>query len=332
MRTLSSLLLAAAAPPSLLVAGLAAPARTPASAQRPPGGGPGVDRVVDLCYASSLAYLPIGDIPSSEYAARVPNLRPIAQVVEPSTESGATVFLWGGRGGNGDGDGGGEAEDTVVVACRGSATPKNFATNLRFGLKPLAESVLSAGGTSGGDGVRDGRGEVLAHEGFQEAAEGLWKMLEPTLLGDVMGGRKSRIVFTGHSLGGGTAELIALHAQASLSSGTKMEGSNVVVDEVTTFGGPIIGNGAFAAFVDETALRDATVRHIVHGADPILANNGPLWGRLGFRRSGSEVRCDPDEARVYAGGEGYDVAVRRVPWAIIDHCKYLGIFVGPRLW
>jgi len=257
-----------------------------------------IDRLVKLCYASSLSYLPIDSIASSPYAAIAQSLRPIVQVVEPTTESGATIFECTEEG-----------DDTIIVACRGSATPKNFVTNLRFQLKPLSRKLL-----------KDAKEQdARAHEGFQEAAEGLWERLEPNL----MGGNK-KIIFTGHSLGAGTCELTALHAAASSMGG-------VEPSQITTFGGPCIGDASFAAHVNYGALANTDITHIVHEYDPILYNNGPLWERLGFERSGSTLQCEPHEARILTQNDNDPNGPRIPPFNIIDHCKYLGVFVGPRL-
>lgn len=264
-----------------------------------------VKEVLRLCYASSLSYLPIDSIAFSEYAAKVPSLNPVAQVVEPKTESGATIFVDKNN------------DDAIIIACRGSATPKNFVTNLRFRLSPLESQRFASG-------VPD---DVRAHEGFQEAADGLWELLEPKLFGDGFAGSVKKITFTGHSLGGGTAEMCALHAATSSISGSK-----AVISDITTFGGPQIGNVAFARYVDDVALPDTKIRHIVHGADPILENNRPLWKKLGFKRSGEEIRCDPFAERIFEEEElGTEISVRMVPWNILDHCKYLGVYIGPRL-
>ena len=259
---------------------------------------PDIDRLVKLCYASSLSYLPIDSIASSPYAAIAQSLRPIVQVVEPTTESGATIFECTEEG-----------DDTIIVACRGSATPKNFVTNLRFQLKPLSRKLL-----------KDAKEQdARAHEGFQEAAEGLWERLEPNL----MGGNK-KIIFTGHSLGAGTCELTALHAAASSMGG-------VEPSQITTFGGPCIGDASFAAHVNYGALANTDITHIFHEYDPILYNNGPLWERLGFERSGSTLQCEPHEARILTQNDNDPNGPRIPPFNIIDHCKYLGVFVGPRL-
>ena len=164
---------------------------------------------------------------------------------------------------------------------------------------------------------------LVPTKGFKEAAEGLWERLEPNLMGGSIGGRKKKIIFTGHSLGAGTCELTALHAAASSMGGAEPS-------QITTFGGPCIGDASFAAHVNYGALANTDITHVVHDYDPILYNNGPLWERLGFERSGSTLRCDPHEARILTQNDNDSNGPRIPPFNIIDHCKYLGVFVGPR--
>ena len=262
-----------------------------------------IEQLVKLCYASSLSYLPIDSISSSPYADIAQSLRPLVQVVEPATESGATMFECTEEG-----------DDTIIVACRGSATPRNFVTNLRFQLKPLSKKLMMY------SEEEDARG----HEGFQAAAEGLWERLEPNLMGGSIG-RNRKIIFTGHSLGAGTSEMTALHAAAASTGGTE-------ISQITTFGGPCIGDTAFVRHVNDGALANTDIKHIVHDYDPILYNNGPLWERLGFERSGITLECDPHEAKILSKEwNDNDGGLRIPPFNILDHCKYLGVFVGPRL-
>lgn len=72
--------------------------------------------------------------------------------------------------------------------------------------------------------------------------------------------------------------------------------------------------------------------HLVHSSDPVLANNEKLWDSMGFESVGVELECDPNSPKVYS-------TLEKVPkkglfgnfaWNIIDHCKYMGVFVGPR--
>uniref|UniRef100_A0A7S4SLZ2 Fungal lipase-type domain-containing protein n=1 Tax=Ditylum brightwellii TaxID=49249 RepID=A0A7S4SLZ2_9STRA len=240
-----------------------------------------------LCYASSLSYLPLDAMRTSPYYD-VARFSPLVQVEDPITESGATIFQDD------------EDESRMIVACRGSATPKNFATNLRLNLVPAEKPF-------------DRRGRI--HAGFQEAAQGLWGRLAPELQ-RIQESRQ--LCFTGHSLGGATALLCAGHAGASKS--TK-------VTEVVTFGGPRVGDAMFASHINEELLADCTIRLIIHESDPILAQNKPLWDRMGFESTGEEIICDPYRSIIYDQSDKPSV----VAWNFIDHCQYLGTFVGPRI-
>jgi len=239
-----------------------------------------------LVTASSLSYLPIDTMSSSPYHADI-GMRAIVQVMDPVSESGATVYADDG--------------ENLVVACRGSATPRNFYTNLKFGQVPLAHI--------GGEVVP---GDAAIHGGFQDAALGLWGVLGPHLAGH------QRVTFTGHSLGAATALLCAAHHSATATTS--------VPPSVITFGGPRFVNGAAARHLREDILRGSEVVHVVHNGDPILGNNQNLWDGLGFENVGDELRfADGDSI------EATELFYRGFAWNILDHCKYMGVFVGPRL-
>jgi len=79
-------------------------------------------------------------------------------------------------------------------------------------------------------------------------------------------------------------------------------------------------------------LEGWNILHLVHSKDPVLANNQVLWEKLGFEDVGIELECDPNSPIVFDAEE-------KVPekslfggfaWNIVDHCKYMGVFVGPR--
>jgi hypothetical protein len=57
-----------------------------------------------------------------------------------------------------------------------------------------------------------------------------------------------------------------------------------------------------------------------------LANNQQLWDALGFENVGVELECDPNSPVVYNEERGGGFA-----WNILDHCYYLGYYVGPRI-
>ena len=84
-----------------------------------------------LAMASSLSYLSLEKMASSPYYD-TSNLEPLIQVTDPESESGATIFrvLDNNDSNNQSGI------QNLIVACRGSANPKNFGTNLKFNLVP----------------------------------------------------------------------------------------------------------------------------------------------------------------------------------------------------
>eukprot|EP00956_Cyclotella_meneghiniana_P003477 scaffold4229_cov38-Cyclotella_meneghiniana.AAC.6 len=152
-----------------------------------------------LAMASSLSYLPFDKIPTSPYYASS-NLHPIVQVIDPISQSGATLF----RHNHGDDD-----ALSYIVACRGSANLKNFGTNLKFGLVPVTK--LSFGNDKEEEVMLPK--DALVHEGFQDASVGLWEELGPELMNVLNNDDNDKettkdIVFTGHSLGGGEFDLI----------------------------------------------------------------------------------------------------------------------------
>ena len=126
-----------------------------------------LDRALLVTRACSLAFLPPPAIPSSPYAD---GLRCIAQVEDPESLAGATVLLNG---------------DQCIIACRGSASVRNFRTNFNVG--PAA--LEAADGTHAGD--------AKVHNGFQRASKELWRQIEPRLPRSA-----KSLVVTGHSLGG----------------------------------------------------------------------------------------------------------------------------------
>ena len=94
--------------------------------------------------------------------------------------------------------------------------------------------------------------------------------------------------------------------------------------ELVTFAGPRIGDAAFAARFD--SVLGARTTHLVHDADPVLAQNQPLWNFLGFVHTGRLVRCSPTEPRLLADDEERGVLP---PVNFADHALYLGTFMGP---
>ena len=288
-----------------------------------------------LAMASSLSYLSVEKIKQSPYYNEC-KLEPITQVVDPTSESGATIFRVIDNSSN---DNNNREHQQLVVACRGSANPKNFGTNLKFNLVPATRLSQNY--------IPD---NALVHEGFQSAAVGLWKELAQPLMKEMEKTSSSSITFTGHSLGAATSLLTAVHYQASNS------GDRGPLPDIVTFGGPKLCNSELARHLRNNALSKCNILHLVHSSDPILANNQKLWNELGFENVGIELQCDPNKPIVYYRE---DDAPRKggIAWNIVDHCKYMvryillcviclyccfvvkyltllkcqGVFVGPRL-
>lgn len=256
-------------------------------------------------HASSLSYLSMEKMRNSEYLS-LSRLEPILQVIDPESESGATIFR---------DNGGKDNVKRLIVACRGSANPKNFGTNLKFNL--VSATRLSQPTPSGS----------MVHEGFQDSSLGLWKELAQPLLSRIKKEEDvAEIVFTGHSLGAANALLTSVHFRTSMSSASSLSRPSIV-----TFGGPKLCNAILARFIRNDALEGSTILHLVHDKDPVLANNQKLWKDLGFVDVGIELQCDPNSPEVHTSAEEKPKSFfSSFAWNILDHCNYMGVFVGPR--
>eukprot|EP00985_Skeletonema_marinoi_P006363 scaffold2755_cov134-Skeletonema_marinoi.AAC.4 len=255
-------------------------------------------------HASSLSYLSLEKMQTSEYLS-LSRLEPLLQVIDPESESGATIFR----------DSSNKDIKRIIVACRGSANPKNFGTNLKFKLVPATR--LSQTTPSG----------AMVHEGFQDASLGLWKELAKPLLSRIKEEEDAtEIIFTGHSLGAANALLTSVHYRTAISSTSSLSRPCIV-----TFGGPKLCNDILARFIRNDALEGSTIVHLVHDKDPVLANNQKLWNDLGFQDVGIELQCDPNYPAVHTAAEEKPKSFfSSFAWNILDHCNYLGVYVGPR--
>lgn len=279
-----------------------------------------VERLQRLAQASSLSYLPIESMGTSPYL-EASQLTPLGQVVDPTTESGATVFA-------------DHPNNQLIVACRGSANPRNFGTNLKFNLVPATRLSQSP------PPPRD----AMVHDGFQEASVGLWHKLGPPLLETLrrqpFDDKIMDVVFTGHSLGAATALLCAVHYSASQYDKDMTDA--YIKPRIVTFGGPKLCNGSLARYLRNGPLQGCDILHLVHSQDPILVNNERLWRQMGFENVGIEMECDPKTPTVYCDENDEQCAVNGAPppkprlgvnvaWNIMNHCNYMGVFVGPRM-
>ena len=82
----------------------------------------------------------------------------------------------------------------------------------------------------------------------------------------------------------------------------------------------------FANFYnDRLAMRTV---HLAHDADPVLAQNAPLWKALGYAHTGRVVQCSAAEPRLL---EEANDASSTIAWNFAQHCQYLGTYLGPRI-
>lgn len=258
-----------------------------------------------LAQASSLSYLDINKMTSSSYL-KTSKLEPIAQVIDAESQSGATIFR--------------ESDDTdsgkhkLVVACRGSANLKNFATNLKFNLVPATQLSQA---NSPIYPPRSVPKNAMVHEGFQAASVGLWRELSIPLK-EHLDSSTTEIIYTGHSLGAATALLCATHFNTSSKEGPTLS--------IVTFGGPRLCNSALASYLRDEALLGCEILHLVHSKDPVLANNKRLWDSLGCENVGTELECDPHSPSVYSVVENapkFPSVFGNFALNVVDHCNYM---------
>ena len=102
---------------------------------------------------------------------------------------------------------------------------------------------------------------------------------------------------------------------------------------IVTFGGPKLCNGPLAQHIRHTTLNQCEILHIAHDKDPVLANNKQLWNTLGYENVGIEMKCDRNSPTIYTEKVSTDEEEQSgsFAWNILDHCYYMGVFVGPRL-
>jgi len=166
-------------------------------------------------------------------------------------------------------------------------------------------AVSQPGGTKG-----SGR-RARAHAGFVQYAQSLW----PSVAAHLRRLAPAAVTFTGHSLGGASAELMAFWSQ------TALPGSPAV--RCVTFGAPRVWAGRPPPLPAHHTLR------VVLGADVVpMAPSGMRfrhrWPRLWLRRNGSTVgrlvvaghlMCGACVAQAVGPGSDHDLATYRLALA-----------------
>ncbi|TQV92988.1 ferulic acid esterase A faeA [Cordyceps javanica] len=137
-----------------------------------------------------------------------------------------------------------ETEKEIIVAFRGTSSPRELDSDLAFTLVPL-----SVPGTNCSD--------CKVHDGFQRCYASVMKPLVTTLQG-LLCDADWRFVVTGHSLGGGISAIAA----------ASFVGLGFNVSQVFTFGEPRNGDAAWAKYASAVVADDQYYR-VTHSTDGI---------------------------------------------------------------
>lgn len=146
-------------------------------------------------------------------------------------------------------------EDVILVAFRGSECPTSLDGLKDWLLTNANNYLILPEGRIGTDFAAAGVGARF-HRGFMQALDDIWTSLYETVDAAIQTAERP-LWITGHSLGGALALLAAWRFQRNF----------INVEEVVTFGAPMIGNDAAAkAFEKEFADR---VSRYVNLEDPV---------------------------------------------------------------
>ena len=233
------------------------------------------------------------------------------------------------------------ARDHIVIAVRGSANAMNWLDDFTFELVPFPycdvpynSSATSNGGVRGWAG-----GGCKVHKGFYEIYKALSVRMLPAVK-QLMAKYPSAALFaTGHSMGAAVATLaaVALHGETRARE-----------VHVYHFGGPRVGDGAFAQYAS-LALTPYTTSSSEKEAEP-LRRLGGLQYRITHRmdpvphlplRSMGYVHTVREIFYDNGGNTTWtvcnDTTVREdqkcankylIPIDMSDHMRYLGIYSG----
>lgn len=169
--------------------------------------------------------------------------------------------------------------DVYIVAFRGSASKSDWTVNLNtdkvpYGGRSLEEFIEYAGHSEKDKTV------PMVHKGFNDYVNTVLETMVDTnddgidevLFNEILANTDTRVLLTGHSLGGAVATLLA---ERLVSMGIDKDRVPVI-----TFGTPAIGNAAFAeVYGDKIDLR-----RITNNADPVPGSLQTFFG--GYKQFG----------------------------------------------
>lgn len=169
--------------------------------------------------------------------------------------------------------------DVYIVAFRGSASKSDWTVNLNtdkvpYGGRSLEEFIEYAGRSETDKTV------PMVHKGFNDYVNTVLETMVDTnddgidevLFNEILANTDTRVLLTGHSLGGAVATLLA---ERLVSMGIDKDRVPVI-----TFGAPAIGNAAFAeVYGDKIDLR-----RITNNADPVPGSLQTFFG--GYKQFG----------------------------------------------
>ncbi|KAI0493792.1 hypothetical protein KFK09_023917 [Dendrobium nobile] len=161
----------------------------------------------------------------------------------------------------------------IVIVLRGTATALEWAENLRVNLVPHLDASQAK--------VECGFHSLYTTPGASKPSLSSAVTEEIRRLVEFYKNEELSITVTGHSLGAALAILIADEL-----NGSAMEASMPPI-AVYSFGGPMVGNRAFAERVVE---RGAKVLRVVNAHD--LVTRVPTWICGGYEHVGTELKVD----------------------------------------
>ncbi|KHN97404.1 ferulic acid esterase A faeA [Metarhizium album ARSEF 1941] len=203
-----------------------------------------------------------------------------------------------------------DAAKEVIISFRGTSTPKDLDSDLAFGLVPL-----SAAGTS--------CSSCKVHEGFQSAFNAISRQVMSAIKSELSS--DSRLIVTGHSLGGGIAAI----ATSSLI------GQGIQVAETYTFGEPRNGDAQWAKYIARQ-IPDSNYYRVTHSNDGVpqipptvlgYVHHGPEYfqSRDAGNTARTTFKCGPDAKSCSAGQDFGSNPINR------SHLTYSNTIVGSSL-